>query len=246
MSSAPLFSLGPIDQLGDDEVAGIAISGGIKRDGDEWCPGGIDLTNYRLNPVVLKGHNPELVVGSAVAIGLVNSNEIGVRIKFAPPGISDIADETRGLVKSGVLRGISAGINPVEVVPLDPRQPYGPVRVIRAELLELSLVSVPADTEALVTARSFSSRPGGALMLRLLPAVSTDAIERALARVGRTVALQVPIMSLSVYERTRLYAEAHQQRCLAAWACGEARRAEAHAYSYEQRQADLQALRGRR
>jgi hypothetical protein len=43
MSSAPLFSLGSIDQLADDEVAGIAISGEKGREGDVWVVPGIDM-----------------------------------------------------------------------------------------------------------------------------------------------------------------------------------------------------------
>jgi HK97 family phage prohead protease len=241
MSSAPLFSLGPIDQLADDEVAGIAISGGVKRDGDEWVPSGIDLTNYRANPIVLRNHDPDLVVGTAVAIGLVNANEIGVRIKFAPPGVSDVADETRGLVKAGVLRGISAGINPIELEPLDPKQPYGAVRLVKAELLEVSFVPIPADSDARVTARSFAAS------LRSLPAISGHAIERALAHVGRTRAPQRPIGLLSDYERTRIYAEAQRQRTMAVWALGQANQAEQRErderYSFAQRQADLAHLR---
>jgi hypothetical protein len=163
-------------------------------------------------------------------------------LTHAPPGVSDIADECRGLVKAGVLRGISAGIDPIEVVPLDPKQPYGAMRLVRGELLEISLVPVPASATALVTARSFAARPSATAMLRSLPALSAAAIERALAHVGRSRAQQVPIMSLSVYARTALYAAAHQQRCRATWACGQARQAEARAYSYQQRQEDLRNL----
>jgi HK97 family phage prohead protease len=241
MSSAPLFSLGPIDQLGEDEVAGIAISGDLGRDGDVWCPGGIDLTNYKANPIVLRGHNPDYVVGSAVAIGLVNANEIGVRIKFAPPGVSDVADECRGLVKSGVLKGISAGIDPTEIEPLDPKRPYGPMRVVRAELLELSFVPIPASATALVTARSFAARPGAAVMLRSLPVLPAAAIARALSHAGAPHA--PPLMTWSVYDRTAFYAAAHQQRSRAIWACGQARQAEERSYSYEARQAELARLR---
>jgi phage head maturation protease len=35
-----------------------------------------------------------------------------IRMRFAPPGTSEIADETRRLVKSGVLRGVSIGSMP--------------------------------------------------------------------------------------------------------------------------------------
>jgi HK97 family phage prohead protease len=238
--SGPLFSLGPIDQLDDDEVCGICISAGIKRDGDEWLPSGIDLTNYKANPVVLRNHDPALIVGSAISIGLINSSEIGIRIKFAPPGVSDVADETRGLVKAGVLRGISAGIDPIECIPLDPRGPYGAVKVVRAELLEVSLVAIPADVDARVTARSFASRPGAAAMLRALPAISRAAIERTFERVGRTYT--VPLAFISTAEKARMW----QMHCRAGWAAHAGARAEDQArvdtYGLEQRQADMRAL----
>ena len=79
------FSLGSVEQLAEDEVVGVAITGDVGRDGDVWCPQGVSLDNFKRNPIVLRQHNPDLVVGSAVAIGLVDANTIGVRIKFAPP-----------------------------------------------------------------------------------------------------------------------------------------------------------------
>lgn len=243
MSSAPLFSLGSIDQLADDEVAGIAISGEKGREGDVWVVPGIDMGNYRKNSVVLRRHDPDCVVGSAVAIGMTSSNEIGVRIKFAPPGVSAIADETRGLVKAGVLKGISAGVLPLEVEPLDPKNPYGGQRLVRAELLEISFVPVPASATALVTARSFAARPSAAGILRSLPRISERAIERALACVGRVLAPQSPIGLLSDRERTQFYAEAQRQRTMTVWALEQAERARERDYSYAQRQAEMRQLR---
>lgn len=218
MNNGPLFSLGPVIDLAADEICGIAILGNLGRDGDVWSISGIDLDNYRKNPVVLRGHDPDCVVGSALAIGPISATEIGVRIKFALPGVSAIADETRGLVKAGFLKGISAGIEPIATVPLG--DGTRGVRVVQAELLELSFVAIPASVEALVTARSFAARPGAAGMLRALPHLSGAAIERALAHVDRSRFPPVPIASLSVYEQTALLAAAHQQRCRATWAAG--------------------------
>lgn len=227
------FSLGTADPLGEDEVVGIAVSGDLGRDGDIWVPQGIDLTEYRRNPVVLRDHRPDRVVGSAVAIGFdSNSNSIGVRIRFAPPGTSDIADETRALAKAGVLRGISAGVEPITVEPIDPKRPYAGLRVLKAELLEVSVVAIPADTGALITQRSFAARPGAAAMLRTLPTVAPSAIERAFsfARVA-----PVPFASLTPNQQ----AELDRRRTLTAYALG---RAEAERFGYAQRQQELTAL----
>ena len=228
------FSLGSVEQLAEDEVVGVAITGDVGRDGDVWCPQGVSLDNFKRNPIVLRQHNPDLVVGSAVAIGLVDANTIGVRIKFAPPGVSAVADETRGLVKSGNLRGISAGIDPIRTEPLDPREPFGAWRVLEAELLEISLVSIPADTGATITGRSFATRPGAAAMLRLLPAVPAHAIARVLGFVG-----QAPLTPEGLRSPREAF-EIDRRRTMAGWALSRARQTET--LCYEQRQAELREL----
>lgn len=231
------FYMGELEQLADDEVGGICISAGVKRDGCEWEPRGIDLTAFKRNPVVLRDHRPEWVIGAASAIGPVADwSAIAIRIKFAPPGVSAIADEARGLAKAGILRGISAGIDPRETEPI--RGSYGGIRVLAAELLEVSLVSVPADADALVTARAFRSRPGAAAMLRALPAISTTAIEHVFASVGQVREQPRPIGLMSDVERTRLYAEEARQRTMACWAVGQANDAEAR----EQRRQEIERL----
>jgi HK97 family phage prohead protease len=178
------FYIGKIEQLSDDEVAGICISAGVKRDGDAWEPSGVDLSAYRQNPVVLRDHNPMLVIGTAASIGLsVAGDCIGIRIQFAATGVSAAADEARGLAKAGLLKGISAGIDPLDCEPL--RNGSRGVRVLTSELLEVSLVSVPADQDALITARSFSLWLGSQAMLRSLPTVSAAARQRVLDAMAR-------------------------------------------------------------
>ena len=179
------FYLGQAEQVGDDEVAGIAITAGVKRDGDEWVPAGVDLAGYRANPIVLRNHDPNQPVGTASAVGLTpNGNGIGIRIAFAPLGISPIADETRGLAKSGVLSGISAGILPTETEPLDRYNPRAGVRILACELLEVSLVPVPADPSARVLQRAYQSPATRRAVLRALPAVAPEALRRAAAAIG--------------------------------------------------------------
>jgi HK97 family phage prohead protease len=180
------YFLGQVEPLGDDEVAGLALTGGVKRDGQDWDPAGIDLTAYRSNPIVLRQHNVEQPVGIATAIGLV-SGGIGIRIQFAPLGASAVADETRALVKSGVLGALSAGINPLEQEPIDGRNPRNGVRVTRAELLEVSLVAVPADPDARILQRSYQPRVRS--LIRDIPAVGVAARERA---AGAFRSVQVP------------------------------------------------------
>lgn len=239
------FYAGQIEQLSDDEVAGICITGDLARDGDVWVPAGVSLAEYRENPVVLRDHNPAWVIGTAASIGLSSDGSaIGIRIQFAPAGVSDVADEARGLAKAGMLRGISAGIDPIDVEPL--RNGTSGVRITRSTLLEVSLVAIPADVSALITARSFRSRPETMTMLRSLPTISSYARERVLDRMRAPRPSARPVALLDPCSAARLAAEEQRRRTMAAWAVGQARDAEQRArgedLSYAQRQADLRRL----
>ena len=142
-----------VSLLGEDEIEAVIMTGDIARDGHILVPGGVDLANYLRNPVVLWQHNPDEPVGNAEAIR-IEGDQIIARVRFAPLGISEVADRTRGLVKSGVIQAVSVGFEPLDGEPLDPTKPRGGQRFTRWDLLEFSFVSVPADTGAVVTARS--------------------------------------------------------------------------------------------
>ena len=79
--------------------------------------------------------------------------------------------------------------------------------------------------------------------LEQLHVAQGQAIERALAHVGRVRAPQKPIGLLSDYERTRFYAEAQRQRTMAVWALQQAERVRERDYSYAQRQEEMRQLR---
>jgi HK97 family phage prohead protease len=156
-----------INTLGEDEVEVVMSTASLARDGHILIPQGCILENYRANPIALWSHDPDLPVGNAENIA-VEPDQITARVRFAPLGISVKADEVRGLVKSGVIRAVSIGFDPIEGEPLDPKKPRGGQRVSAWELLELSFVSVPSDVGAVVTQRAhgetdMSDKPGAKL-----------------------------------------------------------------------------------
>lgn len=142
-----------IRALGEDEVEVIMSTAALARDGHILVPQGCRLDNYRANPIVLWGHDPDFPIGNSDDI-VIEPEQIRARIRFAPLGISAKADEIRGLMKAGVVRAVSVGFDPLDGEPLNPSRPKGGQRFTDWELLELSVVSVGSDANALVTARA--------------------------------------------------------------------------------------------
>ena len=227
--------------LGEREIGVIAATDQVARDGHVLEPSGINLSNYRRNPIVLWSHDPEQPVGACTAVA-VEDGALAARIQFAPEGTSATADEICSLVKSGIVKGVSIGFDPLEAEPLDPALgSRGGLRILSSELLEISLVSVGADTGAAVVARSFSARPGAQALLRGLRSLPSHAVERALARIA--TAPRVPLVRLSAQDQAAL----DRRHTRVAWAAGQARDVEQRErYGYEQRQADLHRLSGAR
>lgn len=187
------FYMGGVEPLGDREVGVIAATSQLARDGHILETSGIDLSNYRKNPIVLYSHDPRNPVGVATAVGVAN-NQLGARIQFAPAGVSSIADQCCAMVKSGVLKGVSIGFDPdpSSATPLNPKKPYGGQRYARSELLEISFVSLPADTGAGVVQRSVAQRSGFAFgSLRPIPeATFQRAFSRLLPRSGPKLSVE--------------------------------------------------------
>jgi HK97 family phage prohead protease len=152
------FVTADISPVGENDVLIRMTTAALARDGDILMPGGCVLENYRANPIQLWSHDPSEPVGTNSEI-VVGDDCIAARCTFAPPGVSAVADKVRGLVKSGIVRGVSVGFEPLDGEPLDPAKPLRGMRITRWELLECSFVSIPADPGAVVTARAVADTP---------------------------------------------------------------------------------------
>jgi HK97 family phage prohead protease len=118
------------------------------RVGDVVVPGGVDLTNYNRNPVVLLHHQSDtsLPIGRCeVTIDRVNNRLVG-RITFAKDNPQAV--QAWKLVKAGMLSAVSIGFAPLSPPVL---LPGGGQRFDRWELLEISIVSIPCNPQCLVT-----------------------------------------------------------------------------------------------
>jgi HK97 family phage prohead protease len=140
----------PDATLGDRQIRVIASTPTPDRVKDVMVAQGCILENYARNPIVLAQHDPDHPIGTAKAA--VAGEQIEALITFAPLGASKKADEYCALAKAGVISTVSIGYEPIEAEPIK----GGGYRISSWELLELSLVSVPCNPEAVVTQRSLA------------------------------------------------------------------------------------------
>lgn len=133
----------------------VASTSELARDGDVVVPSGLKVANFLRTSAIHFNHNYEYPVAKPVSAALINNGEqLEVEIEWPPDGTSAKSDEVRRLVKADVLRAVSIGFLPLEMEPLDPKQPFRGQRILEADLLELSFTGCPADTGAIVTQRS--------------------------------------------------------------------------------------------
>jgi HK97 family phage major capsid protein/HK97 family phage prohead protease len=119
------------------------------RMGDIIDPKGWQLDNFKSNPMALFNHNSSFPIGTWEDVKVQGGRLIG-KLKLAARGTSDRIDEIISLVEQGILRAVSVGFSPIERKPLDD----GGIRFTKQELLETSLVSIPANPAAVQLAKS--------------------------------------------------------------------------------------------
>jgi len=139
-----------IKAAGERELTFTISTGAIDRDRDTLKVDGWKLDNYRLNPVVLWAHNYRgLPVAKAVSIAVVAS-ALKATASFPSPEEYDFADTVFRLIQGGYLRATSVGFRPIKSVYNNER---GGFDFEEQELLEFSVVPVPANPEALLAAK---------------------------------------------------------------------------------------------
>jgi HK97 family phage prohead protease len=121
--------------------------------GDILEPGGCQLDGFRRNPIMLAQHDSNQPIGSWPSIQ-VNGGRLEALGEFAPEGVNAVSDEYCRLAKAGILRAVSVGFLPISYEPLR----GGGLRFTKWDLVELSLVSVPANPNALVIERGWDGQ----------------------------------------------------------------------------------------
>lgn len=120
------------------------------RYGDIIEAKGWQLSNFKKNPIALFGHDNDFPIGTWEKVRVVGQ-ELRARLVPALKGTSQRIDEIVSLIEQRILRAASVGFKPLASEPLDNGKGY---RYTRQELLETSIVSVPANPAALAVAKS--------------------------------------------------------------------------------------------
>lgn len=128
-------------------ISGIASTETPDRDGETIKQDGWDMDNFKKNPVIMASHKySEFPIGKvtdlAVSQGKLKFNMI--LSKATQP-----ARDAAALIKEGILNAFSVGFIPRTRDEKDSKV------ITKSELLEISLVSVPANPQAVITSKKF-------------------------------------------------------------------------------------------
>lgn len=149
--------------VADDPDEWVLSDETVDRHGEIVSVDGWDLRNFRRNPIALFNHRSDNIIGRWSNVR-VEKGQLRGRLLLAPEGTSDAVDNARGLVDSDTIRGVSVGFMSIERELLDEEEGdefWGPFRHLKQELVEASLVAIPANPNAL--------RVGKTLALYRLP-----------------------------------------------------------------------------
>ena len=148
----------------DDPLEFVMSDGSVDRMGEVIEPEGWRLDNFRRNPVALFGHDPGFPIGRWADVS-VRRGQLTGRLDLMEP-VSERLREIHAAVNGGVLRAVSVGFHSDAAEPMK----GGGLRFTEPELVECSLVSVPANPNALAIAKALGiSREGQSLIFGAHP-----------------------------------------------------------------------------
>ena len=119
------------------------------RMGDTVAVAGWKLANYQRNPVVLWAHDrKQLPVGRCTKL-FTSEGRLMAEVEFTPKEVNPFGYAVGEMVRAGFLSASSVGFRPLKYA----HNAEGGVDFQEQELLEFSIVPVPANAEALVAGK---------------------------------------------------------------------------------------------
>lgn len=156
-----LARFSPIVRASDGGVSFVASSAAPDRYGDTIDQTGWDTASYERNPVLLWAHDYSTPpVGKVGALD--KSGDLTARgIEFTPEAMHPFGAQVGEMVKAGFLNTVSVGFLPKRWEERrDEDGAFLGYNFKEAELLEISVVPVPANPQALAEGRAFTKALG--------------------------------------------------------------------------------------
>lgn len=149
------YSVLEIKSVAEDRrvIRGVATTPAVDRVGDIVEPLGVSFKN----PLpLLWQHQHDKPVGT---VKFDKPTKDGVTFEAELPQISeegtlrDRIEEAWQSIKAGLVRAVSIGFRPIEYSYMD----EGGIRFVKSEVFELSLVTIPANADAVITSKNFDA-----------------------------------------------------------------------------------------
>lgn len=140
---SPVFKVGTQSEA--DPYEFVMATDDVDRMGDVIEVDGVELAGFERNPIALWNHDSSAPIGTWADVRAAGGRLLG-RLKLAAEGTSPLVDRLRQLVEQRILRAVSVGFIPLEAAAI---KETGGFRFTASELLECSLVAVPANANAL-------------------------------------------------------------------------------------------------
>jgi len=146
-----------VKDLGERVLEFIGSTEAQDRDGDIIRASGWNLKDFKANPVIMWAHDySQPPIGRAKKVW-VDNKQLKFEVEFVPKETYEFADVIYRLVKDGYIKATSVGFIPRQWDEMtskegDPDLGWSPLVYKKQDLLELSIVPVPSNPEALINA----------------------------------------------------------------------------------------------
>lgn len=171
------------DPEGEGPLSFILSTASPDRSNDVVMQDGWRLDNYRKNPVMLWAHDySQRPVAKSPTVFVEGGQLVARGVEFVPRDLYELGWSVGQLYRKGFMSAVSVGFQPVKFAWNEERGGMA-ADFMEQELLEFSAVPVPANPEALISAKSAGIPVRGFIewAARVLDEADEDAPARAMA-----------------------------------------------------------------
>lgn len=176
----------------DGSLVAIASTNSVDRHGEIVDNNGWDLKAYKKNPLILWAHDHnEPAIGMSAKTWVEGAGKKAqLMIKPVLHDVTDKAKAVKQLVEMGIIKSLSVGFKPIESA--------DGVTFDKNELLEVSVVNVPANADAMMMAYKGLKEAGFEDEVIKQVGIPTEVTEKLVALIDKLDTMQKDIDELKV------------------------------------------------